>query len=178
VKWAAQRTHRSSIPVTGGTRRIRHRNAGKSGIQGSAPDEFSSCDHGQAPNTPDLSISCEMVSPLGNQPPPEHEQFPNGEKRSKDHPCRVEPTKSAGRCQSCPCDPRCSDLPDQSTGNGPCSARGGDCCPLLPPSPWNRATHSRESSVLVSQKILNSRPAHLIYARACRRYPATSLMKR
>jgi hypothetical protein len=30
-----------------------------------------------------------------------------------------------------------------------------------PPSPWNRATHSRESSVLVSQKILNSRPRHI-----------------
>jgi len=28
--------------------------------------------------------SCEVASPLGNQPPPEHEQFPNGEKRPKD----------------------------------------------------------------------------------------------
>jgi len=28
--------------------------------------------------------SCEMASPRGNQPPPENEQFPNGEKRPKD----------------------------------------------------------------------------------------------
>jgi hypothetical protein len=28
--------------------------------------------------------SREVASPLGNQPPPENEQFPNGEKRPKD----------------------------------------------------------------------------------------------
>ena len=33
---------------------------------------------------PRSTHSCEVASPQGNQPPPEHKQFPNGEKRPKD----------------------------------------------------------------------------------------------
>jgi hypothetical protein len=90
--------------------------------------------------------------------------------------CRVKPTRLAGRCQSCPCDPLCSDLPDQSTG--PAAARGGDCCPLLPPeSVESRNTLPRVERSCFSE---NSQlaPGTFNYARACRRYPATSLMKR
>ena len=33
---------------------------------------------------PRSNYFCEVASPLENQPPPKHEQFPNGEKRPKD----------------------------------------------------------------------------------------------
>src|ERR1700730_1575959 len=34
---------------------------------------------------PRSTHSYEVASPQGNEPPPENEQFPNGEERSKDH---------------------------------------------------------------------------------------------